>query len=118
MILDKQVLIADDQAYSTAASDVLDLETVRPGPGQPVKMFIQGSSDLATCTGFTVTDAATDTAGDDLLTHVGTVAGKIIEFELPSDVARYIKVTITTGTSLSAGSWTCGVVLPGVQTNL
>ena len=118
MILDKEVLIADDQAFSTAASSVLDLETVRPGPGQPVKMFIQGSADLAACTGFTVVDGATSSPSDALLTVISTLAGKIVEFELPSDVARYIKVTITTGTSLSAGSWTCGVVLPGVQTNL
>ena len=118
MILDKAVLLADDQAYSTAASSVLDLGTTRSGPGEKVKLFVQGSADLATCTGFTITDGATNSAADALITHIGTLAGKIIEVDLPSDVARYVKVTITTATSLTAGTWTCGVVMPGVQTNL
>ena len=118
MILDKNCMFADDQAYSTAAgANVLDLGVVWPGPGRPIKIFVQGSSDLATCTGFTITDGATNSAADALITHVCTLAGKIVEVELPSDVARYVKVTITTATSLSAGTWSAGIVLPGVQTN-
>ena len=39
-----------------------------------------------------------------------------VEFELPSDVARYVKI-ILTGASITAGTWSCGLVVRGgVQT--
>lgn len=117
MLLDKNAMFADDLAYNGTAA-VIDLATVRPGPGQPVKIWVQGSAGLTACTGFTVTDGATSAAGDAFLTYVCTLPGKIVELELPSDVARYVTLTLTTGSSLSAGTWSAGVSLAGVQTNL
>ena len=114
MLLDAEVMIADDLAHNGTPT-VIDLETVRPGPGRPIKMFIQGSSTLAGCTGYVITDGATDTAADAFATVTATLAGKTIEFELPSDIARYVKIDLVGSTS--AGTWNCGVVLPGVQTN-
>ena len=49
MILDKDMLAADGLAHDGAVT-VLDLTTVRPGPGQPIKMFASGSADLAGAT--------------------------------------------------------------------
>lgn len=114
MILDKLTMFADGLAHN-GASTVLDLETLRPGPGQPIKCFIQGSADLAGCTGFTVTDGATNAAAGALITHVASLAGNLVEFEIPSDAAQFVKVTLTGSTS--AGTWSAGVVLAGSQTN-
>ena len=77
-------------------------------------MFIQGSADLAGATGFSVVDGATSTPTNTAATHVATLADKVVQFELPSNVQRYIKVVLT-GTP-TAGTWTCGVVLPGLRT--
>lgn len=113
MLLDKQMLFADGLAHD-GTTTVLNLETASPGPGRHVKCFITGSSTLAGCTGFVITDGTTSTAAGALLTHVGTLAGKTIEFDLPSDVAQYVKCELS-GTT-TAGTWTAGVVMPGVQT--
>lgn len=115
MILDKNTLFADDLAYDGPAA-VIDLQAVGAGKGEKLKIFVQGSSDLATCTGVAITDGATDTAADPLLTYVCALAGETVEIDLPSDVARYVTVALTTATTLTAGTWTAGIVLPGVQT--
>ena len=115
MILDKNTLFADDLAYNGTPT-VIDLQAIGAGKGEKLKIFVQGSSDLATCTGVAITDGATNSASDALLTYVCTLAGKTVEIDLPSDVARYVKVALTTGTSLTAGTWTAGIILPGVQT--
>jgi len=112
MILDKETLMADDLAYNGTA-DVLDLESVGAGPGEPIMLFVAGSSDLAGATGVAVLDGATSSPSDDFTTHTCSLAGKTIQFEIPSDVNRYITVQLTG--SPSAGSWNCGVVR-GVQT--
>jgi hypothetical protein len=117
MLLDKLAMFADDLAYD-GTSTVVDLQSVRPGPGEPVKIWIQGSASLTACTGVAITDGATSSAADAFLTYVCTLPGKIVQLELPSDVARYVKLTLTTGSSLSAGTWSAGVTLEGVQTNL
>lgn len=115
MILDKNTLFADNLAYNGTPT-VIDLQAIGAGKGEKLKIFVQGSSNLATCTGVAITDGATNSASDALLTYVCTLAGKTVEIDLPSDVARYVKVALTTGTSLTAGTWTAGIVLPGVQT--
>ena len=114
MILDKNMMVADDLAHDGTPSEI-DLGVVRPGPGNPIKMFIAGSSDLAACTGFVVVDGAATSPSDALLTQTCTLAGKTIEFELPSDVARFVSVDLV-GTT-TAGTWSCGVILPAAQTN-
>jgi hypothetical protein len=113
MILDKNTMFADGLAHNGTPT-VIDMESVRPGPGTPIKIFVQGSSTLAGCTGVVITDGATDAAADAHTSHTCTLAGKTIELELPSDIARYVKLDLI-GTT-TAGTWSAGVVLPGIQT--
>ena len=114
MILDNDTMIADGLAHDGTPT-VIDLGPTRPGPGNPIKLFVSGSADLAGATGLVITDGTTVTAADALITHTATLAGVTIEIELPSDVAQYVQADLV-GTT-SAGTWSCGVVLPGVQTN-
>jgi len=115
MILDKDMLIADDLAHNGTPT-AIDLGAVRPGPGQPIKMFVRTSATMAGATGIVITDGATSAAADAHSTITMSLnGGAIEEFELPSDISRYVKVSLA-GTT-TAGTWSCGVVLPGVQTN-
>lgn len=115
MILDALTLFADNLAYNGTPA-VVDLETVKAGPGNPLTIFVTGSPDLAGATGIAITDGATDAAADSLITHTATLAGKTLQFELPSDVGRYVTVALA-GTP-SKGTWSAGIVLPGIQTNV
>lgn len=115
MILDKETLFADGLAHGGTPA-VLQMGDKKPGPGQPIKCFITGSADLAGCTGFKITDGATSGAAtNDLLEITENPAGKTIEFNIPSNVDLYATIALV-GTT-SAGTFTAGVVLPGVQTN-
>lgn len=111
MILDNDLLAADDLAWDGTPT-VLDLQAVGIGPGEPVTIFAQGSATFDPA-GLTITDGTTDTAATAFLIWACTLAGKVLHLTLPSDVARYIKISATAGGS--AGTWTAGIVLPGVQ---
>ena len=114
MILDKNTLFADDLAHNGTPT-VIDLQAIGAGTGEPVKLFFQGSSNLAGCTGIVITDGATSAAADALLSWTCALAGKTLEISLPSDVARYVKAALI-GTT-TAGTWTGGVVVRGgIQT--
>lgn len=115
MILDALTLFADNLAYN-GTPVVVDLETVKAGPGNPLTVFVTGSPDLKGATGIVITDGATNAASDSLITHTATLAGKTLQFELPSDVGRYVKVALA-GTP-TKGTWSAGIVLPGIQTNV
>jgi hypothetical protein len=110
MILDNTLLAADDLAYNGTPT-VLDLGSTGKGKGTPIKCFAIGSSALAGSTGVTVTDGATSTAADALTTVTATNAEMIrgIEFELPAHVNRYVKISLTAGST--AGTWSAGIVL-------
>lgn len=112
MIIDKNNMFADDLAYDGTPT-VVDLQAVGAGKGESVKIWVQGSSTLADATGITITDGATSSAADAHITWTCTLAGKILEFTLPSDVARY--VTLALAGSPSAGTWSAGITLEGVQ---
>lgn len=114
MILDKEVLFADALAYD-GTPESLDLETVRPGPGEPIKCFIIGSATLAGCTGISILDAAVLPADEPVMTVVDNPAGKTIEFQLPSNILQFVTIALT-GT-VTAGSFTSGIILPSAQTN-
>ena len=116
MILDKEVMYADELAYDGVPEEI-DLGAVNPGPGQPIKIFVQGSADLADCTGFNVLDSATATADTVAMTVVADLIGKIVEVELPSHIKQFTTIALTSGTAVSAGSFSAGIVMPGVQTN-
>ena len=90
------------------------METVRPGPGEPLLLFVSGKG-LTDATGFVVTDSVNGTNYNECLKVITTeVQNGVIEVRLPSSVKRYINVTLEGPPT--AGTWTCGVVLPGVQT--
>ena len=111
MIFDNSQMIADGLAYGGTPT-VIDLGMTTPGPGRPLRLFCSGVS-LAGVTGLTVTDGATSTAADTCLSvdaSSSTLNGGGIEFDLPNDVARYVKVALA-GTP-SAGTWTCGLIIP------
>ena len=113
MILDKATLFADDLAYN-GTPEVIDLGNTTPGPGKPLKVFIQGSSTLAGCDGFKLVDGTTSSPADDLLEITANPAGKTIEFDVPSECNRYLTIALV-GT-VTAGSFSAGIVLEGVQT--
>lgn len=115
MIMDKEVLFADALAFG-GTPETIDLESIRPGPGEPLKCFFQGSADLAGCTGFGILDAAVAPADEALLDITENPAGKLIEFDLPSNTQRF--VTLALAGTVTAGSFTAVIVRPGNQTNL
>jgi len=108
-------MFADDLAYNGSAT-VIDLQAVGAGKGQPVKFWIQGSSNLAGATGVTITDGTTTAAADAFISWTCALAGKVLEFTLPSDANRYVKLALAG--SPSAGTWSAGITLDGVQTSL
>lgn len=115
MILDNETLFADDLAHD-GTPETLDLETVRPGPGEQLRVFVTGSADLAGCTGISVLDAAVAPADEAVMTVTDSPTGKTIEFDLPSNILQFVTIALV-GTT-SAGTFTAGIVLPGNQTNL
>ena len=114
MILDKEVLFADNLAYG-GTPEIIDLGAVRPGPGEPIKGFIIGLTTLTACTGFSILDDADGNADEALMTVVDIPNTTPIEFTLPSNTKRYVTIALTG--SVSAGTFTAGLILPGAQTN-
>ena len=124
MILDKETLLLDEVAYNDAAIATpvaFDLGRVRPGPGQPIKMFANnGGADIAGLTALTITDC--DTTGGSytaLMTiPIGFAELKLATFffDLPVHTRQFIKVAwtsiATSGTDISLG------VVMQDQTNL
>lgn len=80
MLIDNETLLATTVA--------LDLEALRPGPGQPIKMF----ADLDADGDLVITHGATVTAATALMT---VACAGITEFHLPSSTLRWIKATFT-----------------------
>jgi len=115
MILDNDTLFAEDAAFGDTPV-ILDLGNSTSGPGEKLKCFFQGSSDLAGVTGIDVLSDDNATPVATVLSVVGDPADKITEFELPNTIGRY--VTIALAGAPSVGTFTSGIVLPGVQTNL
>ena len=115
MILDKDTLFADSLAYN-GTTTVLDLGNAGAGPGEPIRCFFATEATLTGCTGLVITDGATASAADDLMTLDDPLSAVgIVEFMLPSKTQRYVKITLE-GT-VSAGSFSAGISLAGVQTS-
>ena len=81
-------MILDKLAELTTAT-AFDLETVRPGPGKPIKMYASGVGGS-----LVITTGDTDVAADALITVDATNS---VEFELPSNTKRYIIATFAAG---------------------
>lgn len=116
MILDKDTMWANGLAHGGTVTEI-DLQTVRPGPGEPIRCFVHGVG-LVGATGIAITDGAATGSLASLMTLPMTAAemnAGPIEFMLPAECKRYVEVNLT-GTT-SAGTWSAGIVLAGVQTN-
>ena len=116
MILDNNTMFADELAYGGTPTE-LDLGNASPGAGNPIRCFFTTHVALTGCTDIAVLNAAV-TPADEALIELGQVpaAGETIEFTLPSDTMQIVTIDLI-GT-VSAGSYSCGIVLPGVQTNV
>ena len=117
MIFDNETMFADDLAYGGSPS-VVDMGMTYPGPGRKIRIYVQGNGSLAGATGLTITDGATNSASDSLMSITASAAelNAGIVFTLPNTHARYVKIVLA-GTP-SAGAWTAGVVLDDEQTNV
>lgn len=112
MIVDKTTLFADSLAYDGTPTEI-DTGIIRPGPGRPLKCFIQGSADLAGITGFQILSDDTTSPSTVIMEMVVNPVGQILEFFLPSNIERYLNIGLVgTGT---AGSFSAGIVMD-VQT--
>lgn len=97
MIIDKETELATGVA--------LDLESVRPGPGQPIKMWalLDTDDDLEITMG---TTAALAVAG--ATTCITVACSGITEFELPSSTLQFVATDFTGQVAVS---------LTGIQTS-
>jgi hypothetical protein len=109
-------MFADALAFGGTPT-VLDLGTTSPGTGKPIRCFISTLTALTGCTGLIVTDGATVTAADALVTFDDPIAAVgTLYFTLPAKTQRYVKIALE-GTVL-AGTYTAGVHFNGAQTNV
>lgn len=116
MILDKEVLFADSLAHD-GTPEVLDLGVVSPGPGKPITCFFTTEATLTGATAIAVLDDPDGDADEALITiEAVPAAGETIQFQLPSDCQQHVTIALS-GTT-SAGTYSCGIVLEGVQTNV
>lgn len=118
MILDAQLLCADDLAHGGTVS-AINLGAVTPGPGERIRCFAIGNGSLAGATGLAVTDCDTVGGSYTALLSITCTAAELndgIYFELPNNARQFLKIALV-GTT-SAGAWTAGVKLAGDQTNL
>ncbi len=114
MLLDKETMFAVNAPFGTAgiAVDLGELHGFA-GPGNPIKIFVQGAG-LTGVTGFTVKDGPANTTVNNLIAYTGAIVDHLVELELPSTVDQFVNITLD-GT-VSAGTWSAGIVMPGVQT--
>jgi len=112
MLMDAHATFADGLAFSGTPTDV-DTDAVRPGPGNAIRIFVNGSSDLDS-TSVILSDSADGTTFSALETIPWSVAEGLLEFTVPSNSLRYLRVALATPT---VGTWSSAVSLCGVQTN-
>lgn len=114
MIIDNSLMIADGLAHNGSPTTI-DLQSAGAAKGEPIRLFVQGSADLAGATGFVVTHDADGDADEALDSVTCTLAGKTVEYIVPQSAKRYISIDLS-GTT-SAGTWSCGVCAQPVQSN-
>ena len=116
MILDNETMFADDLAHDGTPTEV-DLSAANAGKGEPLNVFVQGHA-LTSAGNITVSfqTSATSGSGHAVETTLVVTPAEInegIQFTVPNaGVKRYAEVTLT-GTT--GGTWTSGIVMPGVQ---
>ena len=101
-------MILDDQAKALAGTP-LDLDAIRPGPGEPIVMVCVGQTPGALVTVTTDDDdgAGAPAGAPSALTTATVGADGSVQFELPSTAKQWVISDVD--------AW---VVLKGGQTNL
>ena len=114
MILDREALFADKLDVA-GTPNVIDTGILHPADGEPLIIFVQVDAGVTGCTGCSLRHSDDGTNDLPLMTITDDeMAGKIIHFTVPSSkTKRYLHLFLA-GT-VSGGTWTAGVVLPGVQ---
>lgn len=102
-------MILDNETKLVTATG-FDLGSVRPGPGNPVKMYASGHAADALITITTGVDAAAAEGASVPCTTATCGANGCVEFELPSTTLQFIAADFAVGE--------INVTLPGNQTNL
>jgi hypothetical protein len=113
MIIDHDALFAHMLPVDGTPTD-LDLESVSPGPGEPLLLFVTVDPGVTGMTGLSLTDSADGTAFTAFWTWTGNLAGGTLEIRIPSDAQRYVRLNLA-GT-VAGGNWSAGFVLEGNQT--
>lgn len=117
MLIDKLASFADNLAFDGTPSE-LDTLNVRPGPGVPIIAYIVGHS-LVGVTGVKIRDKALpgDSFADRMTLNFSAseVNEGAIQFELPSNLKRYVTLSLVGAT---AGNYTAAISLAGIQTSL
>ena len=117
MILDNDTLFADSLAFGGVPAEI-DLGNAAAGPGKPIKCFFTTEATLTGCTGLILTDGPIAggvvnplmTLDQSIFATVGTY-----EFEIPATVDQF--VTIALEGVVTAGQYSSGIVLEGVQSS-
>lgn len=116
MLIDTYALFADELAYDGTPEE-LDLETIAPGPGKPIKCFFTTLVELEDIETVNVLTADASVADEALISFPPPAPGTTLEFYLPSSTKRFVTLTLTeVSEGTPAGSFTSGVVLD-VQTS-
>lgn len=89
-------MILDALAELTTATG-FDLEAVRPGPGNPIKMFASGMTPGAAVAITMGDDAAAAEGGLEPCTDAIVGANGSVEFHLPSTTKQFIACTFAAG---------------------
>lgn len=89
-------MILDNEAKLVTATG-FDLEAVRPGPGNPIKMFATGHGAGAVLTVTTGVDAAEAEGASVPCTTATCDADGSVEFELPSTTLQFIAAEFAVG---------------------
>jgi len=93
----------------------IDTNTMKPGPGEALRIVVSVEPGVTGATGLSLQDSVDGSAFSALFTWTGDPAGKTLEFFVPTDAERYLKLNLA-GT-VTGGNWTAGICLAGTQTN-
>lgn len=89
-------MILDHELQMTTATG-LDLEALRPGPGEPIKMYASGMTPAALVTVTMGIDKASAEAGAGPCTTATVGPKGNVEFELPSTTLQWIACAFAAG---------------------
>lgn len=121
MILDKQLMMSDNQALTASAvsTNIIDLAVADRGKGEPITAFVQALDDWTGTTPTVKADLQTSSDGSTWATILSgatkssPVKGDVIfDAPLPADgVLRYIRMNYTVGGTTPSGHVDAGLRL-------